>query len=77
MRKIVKYEFSDEDRKVLSDLSEAISEVCHDADDDCDYHGQPCPFQTCCAFFSDDACNVLGDVIENLPHLFEKISLDS
>lgn len=76
MRKIIKYEFSDEDRNVLTDLSEAISEICHDADDDCDYHGLPCPFQSCCAFYSDNNCNVLADVIENLPHFFEKISLD-
>ena len=76
MRKIIKYEFSDADRNVLADIGEAINEICRDADDDCYYHGKPCPFQSCCAFFTDDTCTVLGDVIEDLPHLFEKISLD-
>ena len=76
MRKIIKYEFSDEDRNVLSDIGHAINEICHDADDDCYYHGKPCPFITYCAFSLDNSCEVLGDMIEDLPHLFEKISLD-
>jgi len=77
MRKVVKYEFSNEDIKVLSNLSNAISEVCRDADDGCNYHGKPCPFQTCCAFYNNETCDALADVIKDLPHLFEKISFEN
>lgn len=76
MRKIVKYEFSNEDLKVLTEVGDAIDEICDRADEDCYLDEKHCPFFDYCAYSHDDICRTFGDAVKAIQEAFDRVIIE-